>query len=370
VHRADPTARQPTRPPGGDPRTRTIEEHLGLVASVARRYAGHGEPLDDLVQAGTIGLIKAVDRFEPERGVALSTVAVPAIEGEIRHHLRDRAPLVRPPRPLHELDSRVRAAERRLTARLGRPPTPPEVADAVGASEEAVADALAARAAAVPAPLPAEAVDDGEQFERSEGRVLLRRGWRALDERERRILELRFFGDLTQERIAREVGLSQAHVSRLIREALERLRTSLEDGVAGPRPAAYSQQQMASHPVQPEPRPSHSGRLLVRMPQSLHSELAQTAEREGVSLNTLITGALASAVGWRDGGAPVAEGQAREAAPPADAAAPSEVGAPRDPVAAARRPRWTSVALLVNLLVVGLATIVAILLLLSAIGQG
>ena len=323
---------------------------MGLVRSVARRYARGGEPVDDLVQVGAIGLIKAVDRFEPARGRDLRAVAVPAIEGEIRHHLRDRAQLVRTPRPVVELASRVRRAQVEIGAREGRLPSSAELAAAVGASEEQIAEALQARAPVVelepehgpPAP------DD-----LAEERALLQAGMSVLSKRERRILELRYYEDRSQADIAREIGLSQAQVSRLIRRAVDRMRAAVvEDGAE-----AYPREEMATREVE-EPQPqqnTHSGRLLVRMPQSLHAELARVAEHEGVSLNTLITGALASSVAWRDGaveGLDLDEPGAQDARP------------------AAQRPRWTSIALAANLAVVVLAAIVAIVLLVVALGHG
>jgi RNA polymerase sigma-B factor len=318
-----------------------IEEHLPLVQSVARRYAGSGEPVEDLVQAGAIGLIKAVDRFEPKRGLALSTLAVPAIEGEIRHHLRDRAPLVRAPRPVRELDARLRAAETELR-RAGRDtPTTDELAAAVGAPRQAVLEALAARSAVTPAQLP-EVQDRHDNHDDSHARVILARGWPALHPRERRVLELRYFEDLTQAQIARELKLSQAHVSRLIEGALQRLRTELGVEVAGPETRAYSAPAMASEAPQGEERYTHSGRILVRMPKSLHAELAEAAEREGVSLNSLITTALSRAVVARDGDDPHR--------------APAPSGA-----------RWSSVALAANFAVVGLLVLVAIVLLVVAL---
>jgi RNA polymerase sigma-B factor len=347
--------------PSGDARSRAIEEHLPLVTSLARRYAREDEPFEDLVQAGTVGLIKAVDRFDPGRGVAFSTYAVPVIEGEIRHHLRDAGRLVRVPRPVTELDARADRAERDLTARLGRTPTSDEVAGAVGVPSAAIDDVLAARAARRPAPLDAEIEDGGADLATSETRMLLRRGWKDLGERERRILELRFFGDLTQGQIAKEVGLSQAHVSRLIAEALARLRTTLSDTVAAPGEAAYSGPEMASQNTAAKGS-SHSGRVLVRMPQTLHAELAETAEREGVSLNALITSALASAVGWRHGG-PAADGEAEVSA--VTSSAPPEGSVP----AAAPRRRWSSVALVANVVVVLLAALLALALLVAALAQ-
>ena len=331
-------------------RARLIEKHMGLVRSVARRYARGGEPVDDLVQVGAIGLIKAVDRFEPARGRDLRAVAVPAIEGEIRHHLRDRTQLVRTPRPVLELASRVRRAQVEIGAREGRLPLPAELAEAVGASEEEIAQALQARAPVVElepehAPLAPDDLADE--------RALLQAGMSALSKRERRILELRYYEDRSQADIAREIGLSQAQVSRLIRRAVDRLRAAVvEDGAE-----AYPREEMATREVE-EPQPqqnTHSGRLLVRMPQSLHAELARVAEQEGVSLNTLITGALASSVAWRDGaveGLDLDEPGGREEQP------------------APGRPRWMSIALAANLVVVVLAAIVAIVLLVVALGHG
>jgi RNA polymerase sigma-B factor len=339
----------------GDARGRAIEEHLPLVSSLARRYARRGEPFEDLVQAGTVGLIKAVDRFDPSRGVAFSTYAVPVIEGEIRHHLRDAGGLVRVPRPVSELSAQLGRAESDLTARLGRAPSADDLAGAMGVSIAAVDDALAARAAGRPETLPAEIEDDGADLAPSEARMLLRRGWRDLGERERRILELRFFGDLTQGQIAKEVGLSQAHVSRLIADALERLRSTLGDAVAGAKAAAYSGPEMASAETAGKGS-SHSGRVLVRMPQSLHADLVRTAEREGVSLNALITSALASAIGWRN------EDPSATPAPDGDT--------PETPAAPAPRRRWSSVALVANIVVVVLAAVLALALLVAALAQG
>jgi RNA polymerase sigma-B factor len=327
---------------------------MGLVQSVARRYARRGgEPVDDLVQVGAIGLIKAVDRFEPSRGRDLRAVAVPAIEGEIRHHLRDRSHIVRTPRPVVELAARVRKAQVELGAKDGRLPTHAELAKAVGATEVQVAEALGARAPVVPLE-PEHAPSAPDDY--ADERALLEAGMSVLSQRERRILELRYYQDRSQADIAREVGLSQAQVSRLIRRAVERMRAAVvEDGdEAYPREGMPAREAEERTPQQSQ-QSSHSGRLLVRMPSSLHAELARVAEREGVSLNTLITGALASAVKWRDGaveglGVVDAEGPARE---------PEK-----------SRPRWTSIALVANLVVVVLAAIVAIVLLVVALGHG
>lgn len=166
-------------------RERLIQLYLPLVRSRARRYVGRGEQLEDLVQIGTIGLINAIDRFKPERGFELASFAIPTIEGEIKRHLRDKASLVRVPRSLQQ-----------------------ELAPVV------VLDA---------ATTPVEGVHDGG-YELREDRVLLARGFRILEERERRLLHLAYYGELSQAQIADEVGISQIHVSRLTRRALGKLR--------------------------------------------------------------------------------------------------------------------------------------------------
>ena len=174
----------------------------------------------------------------------------------------------------------------------------------------------------------------------------------VLSKREQRILQMRYYEDRSQVEIAREIGLSQAQVSRLIRRAVDRMRAAVVDE----SDVAYPREEMATREVeesQPQQQSTHSGRLLVRMPQSLHAELARVAEHEGVSLNTLITGALASSVGWRDGSV--------------DGLAVVDAGA-EDDRPAPQRPRWTSIALAANLVVVVLAAAVAIVLLVVALG--
>ena len=347
-------------------RAQLIEEHLPLVESIARRYRASGEPHEDLVQVGTIGLIKAIHRFDADRGHKLSTVAVPAIEGEIRHHLRDGAPLVRMPRPVRELDSKLRAKERQLTSRLGREPTMAELAEAVGASDDAVAEALAARVgpASLDHETSGEAATTGGDAA-SDARLMLAPGWATLGERERRAVELRYHEDLSQSDIARRMGISQATVSRLLRDSLDRLRASLADEpVSDATPAAVAEVPTASYsrPVAtPEteptdPRPTHSGKLMVRMPASLHAELARVAEREGVSLNSLVTGALAGAVGWRD-----------PRHPGDDTGWPEELGTSQE---GGHGPGWLRTALIANLVVVALAAIAAIALLIAAWASG
>jgi RNA polymerase sigma-B factor len=283
--------------PGLSSRSDAIEAHLPLVRSIARRYTGSGEPLEDLVQVGTVGLIKAVDRFDPDRDRDLAALARPSIEGEIRHHLRDAGAGPHVARTDRELGARLRAVRGELTARLRRAPTVAELAEAAGVEPAAASRALAAaeatqRPASLPddetTRLPAARADT----EAAEARVLIEAGWDVLDERERRLLELRYREDRSQSEIARELGLSQAHVSRLLRAALERLRAAVGDDVALPDDAAP----VAVRGAAPAPGDARSGRLLLRLPRSLHGDLADAAVREGVPLNTYITTTLAASL--------------------------------------------------------------------------
>jgi RNA polymerase sigma-B factor len=215
---------------GQGSRDRLIEQHLPLVRALARRYVRAGEPLDDLVQAGAIGLINAVDRFDSARGGALEAYAVPSILGEIRRHLRDRCDTVRLPRRVQEQRRALRRADRDLLPRLGRTPSLGELAARAGVP---AAEAAVALGAGAPAPLPgdddpAAPLDIDELGEAIAERLALLAALRGLEERERRIVHLRFYSDLSQAGIARELGLSPVHVSRLLCGALERLRTCLD----------------------------------------------------------------------------------------------------------------------------------------------
>jgi RNA polymerase sigma-B factor len=223
-------------------REQLIEQYMSLVRSLARRYSYRGEQLDDLVQIGAIGLIKAIDRFDLNRGVELTTYATPNIIGEIKRHFRDRGWSVRVPRGLQELNVQLSKLVEQLTVQLGRSPTIPELAKAAGVEEEEVLEALESGRAYSSLSLSqgSSGSDDGEeldpleslgqvehQYEVSEDRAVLAPGFRALDDRERRILHLRFFEGLTQSQIAQQVGISQMHVSRLIRRALEKIREEI-----------------------------------------------------------------------------------------------------------------------------------------------
>jgi RNA polymerase sigma-B factor len=223
-------------------REKLIEQYMSLVRSLARRYSYRGEQLEDLVQIGAIGLIKAIDRFDLDRGVELTTYATPNIIGEIKRHFRDKGWSVRVPRGLQELNVQLSRLVESLTVQLGRSPTIPELAKAAGVEEEAVLEALESGRAYSSLSLstgggggdgdedldPMESIGTEEhQFEVSEDRAVLAPGFRVLDERERKILQLRFFDGLTQSQIAQQVGISQMHVSRLIRRSLEKIREEI-----------------------------------------------------------------------------------------------------------------------------------------------
>jgi RNA polymerase sigma-B factor len=221
-------------------RRELIEQHMPLVRALARRYAGRGEPLEDLVQVGSIGLIKAIDRFDVNRGVELTTYAIPTIVGELRRHFRDKSWALHVPRRLKELNLKLSRLMEELTAQLGRSPTVAELAAAAGVEEEEVIDALESSHAYTSRSLSALSDEESDldplqwlgaeepAYDTAEDRHLLATGLAALDDRERRIVHLRFYEGLTQSQIAREVGISQMHVSRLLRRALEKMREELE----------------------------------------------------------------------------------------------------------------------------------------------
>lgn len=213
-------------------RERLITSHLPLVRRIARRHVGRGEELDDLVQVGAVGLVKASDRFDPSRGVTFATFAAPVIEGEIRHHLRDRTRPVRLPRELERMRSELRRHRAELASALGRAPAVHELAEALGVEERDIESALIAERArdsvSISSEVEATALPaDGGALTSSDDRLLLVSSLHSLDERQRRIVFLRFHADMTERQIARELGLSQAHVSRLLALALAKLRDEL-----------------------------------------------------------------------------------------------------------------------------------------------
>lgn len=218
-------------------RDELVTMHLPLVRHLAARYRGRGESVDDLVQVGSVGLISAVDRYDPARGVELASFATPTILGEIKRHFRDHAWAIRVPRGLQELSARVTRTVDDLTRDLGRSPTVREVARELGIEEDEVLAALEARHALSADSLTTADGDGGEgdrlggaldpAFEEIEEREALRPLLEALPARERRILSLRFAEGMSQTQIAQELGISQMQVSRLLARTLEDLRSGL-----------------------------------------------------------------------------------------------------------------------------------------------
>lgn len=218
-------------------RNALVEAHRHLAHAAARRFAHRGEPLDDLQQVALLGLVKAVERFDPDKGVAFSSYAMPTMLGEVRRHFRDATWAVHVPRGLQELHLALAGARERLHEQLQRSPTVEELAAVTGAAVDDVLEALCVAGAYRTDPLhptgdregyePAVlAVEDGG-LHGAEARAALMPSLRLLEARERRIIHLRFVEQLTQADIARQVGLSQVQISRLLRASLEQLRSSL-----------------------------------------------------------------------------------------------------------------------------------------------
>jgi RNA polymerase sigma-B factor len=216
-------------------RNKLVTGYLPVVQHIARRFAGRGEPVDDLEQAGTVGLLNAVDRFEPDRGIDFLSYAVPTITGEVRRHFRDRTWSMRVPRRLKDLQSSINGAVGPLSQELGRAPRPSEIAARLGIATEEVVEGLDAQQAyrstsldelvsgADTALTDTLGVADAE-LDKVEYRQTLAPLLDELPERERTILVLRFFGNMTQTQIADRVGISQMHVSRLLAQTVAGLR--------------------------------------------------------------------------------------------------------------------------------------------------
>ncbi len=339
-------------------RQELVRSHLPLVRAVARRYGDRGEDLEELVQVGSLALVKASGRFDPDRGVAFASFATPAVEGGIRRHLRDR-----------------RGRANRVAS---DPPGAGDLADA-----------------------PTGDLDAADE---SEFRLLLADGLRVLDERERRIVFLRFHADMTERQIASSIGISQAHVSRLLEGALAKLRgefttsgevadpgdttetppISPDTGrkiepvrARGQRDGATTQAAdgpaKAGEPT-PDDRPEagenggsrrrsgrskaatgYSGRILVRMPSELHEQLAQAAERDEISLNRFVTQALTTSVDPAETTSVHPDGS--DSVDPAEGPASSTA-------------RKLKLAVATNLVVVVLAAVAAVVLLVLALQRG
>jgi RNA polymerase sigma-B factor len=226
----------------GDQRLRNelIELHLDLARREAMRFAGRGEPVDDLLQVARLGMLKAVERYDPSIGVPFSAYARPTIAGELRRHFRDTTWSVHVPRGLKDLHAGLGRTTAALAASLGRQPTAAELASELGASVDEVLEALELRSAYRPtsinAPIDADgsttdpaAADESDGIDPAIDSMLVRELLGHLDGRQRVIVYLRFFGQLSQSEIAQRVGISQVHVSRLLRSSMTVLRGLLED---------------------------------------------------------------------------------------------------------------------------------------------
>jgi RNA polymerase sigma-B factor len=223
-------------------RSALVQRFLPLARQLARRYQRGGEPLDDLIQVASLGLLKAIDRFDPSRETAFSSFAVPTILGELKRHFRDKGWSVRVPRDLQELAVRLEPTNEALTRELGRAPTPAELAGRLGVTLEQVLEAREAAGAyrAVSLDRPRDDEDEGDAlgaafgvedpgFGVAEDTATVERLMRVLTDREREVLRLRFSEDLTQAEIGTRIGVSQMHVSRIIRQAVARLREAADE---------------------------------------------------------------------------------------------------------------------------------------------
>lgn len=228
----------------GDPEVRDqlIVSHLNLVRFLASKFKNRGEPLDDLIQVGTIGLIKAIDRFDPSRGLEFTTYATPTILGEIKRHFRDKGWSVRVPRRLQELSAKVNQANDELTNELSRSPSVEEIAKRVGASVDDVLEAMESSSAYSSVPLEGGGSSDDddapsvidhyatedENLAASDDRIVLEDVIRDFSPREKDVIRMRFFEGMTQVEIAERLGISQVQVSRLLRRTLRRVQDKID----------------------------------------------------------------------------------------------------------------------------------------------
>ena len=229
-----------------DARSQLIVNHLNLVRFLAAKFNNRGEPLEDLIQVGTIGLIKAIDRFEPERGLEFTTYATPTILGEIKRHFRDKGWSVRVPRRLQELSAKVNQATDALTQQLQHSPTVDEIADYLGVTADEVLEAMESGEAYSSVPLEGTGSDDDDSvsvidrfgqedadLKASDDRLLIEDVLSEFTPKEQQVVRLRFIDGLTQAEIAQRLDISQVQVSRLLRRTLKRMQEKIApDGVA------------------------------------------------------------------------------------------------------------------------------------------
>ena len=222
-------------------REQLIVSHLNLVRFLASKFKNRGEPLDDLVQVGNIGLIKAIDRFDTERGLEFTTFATPTILGEIKRHFRDKGWSVRVPRRLQELSAKVGQATDDLTKQLQRSPTTEELADYLGTTVDEVLEAMESSSAYSPVPLEAGGTEEDDapsvidhyasedaDLGSADDRMAIEQALEEVSPREREIIRMRFDEGLTQAEIAEKLGVSQVQISRLLRRTLQKMREAMD----------------------------------------------------------------------------------------------------------------------------------------------
>lgn len=225
-----------------DAREKLVMSHLNLVRFLANKFKNRGEPLDDLVQVGYLGLLKAIDRFDPSRGLEFTTYATPTILGEIKRHFRDKGWSVRVPRRLQELSAKVNQATDTLTTQLQRSPTIEEVADHLDASVDEVLEAMESSSAYSSVPLEGTGSSEGEdapsiidryasednELSFTDDRLVIEEALQSFSPREREVIELRFLKGMTQIEIAQQLGISQVQVSRLLRRTLKKIQDKID----------------------------------------------------------------------------------------------------------------------------------------------
>ncbi|MBM6952208.1 RNA polymerase sigma factor SigF [Enorma phocaeensis] len=225
-----------------DAREKLVMSHLNLVRFLANKFKNRGEPIDDLVQVGYLGLLKAIDRFDPSRGLEFTTYATPTILGEIKRHFRDKGWSVRVPRRLQELSAKVNQATDTLTTQLQRSPTIEEVADYLDASVDEVLEAMESSSAYSSVPLEGTGSSEGEdapsiidryasednELSFTDDRLVIEEALQSFSPREREVIELRFLKGMTQIEIAQQLGISQVQVSRLLRRTLKKIQDKID----------------------------------------------------------------------------------------------------------------------------------------------
>ena len=223
-------------------REQLIVSHINLVRYIAAKFKNRGEPLDDLIQVGTIGLIKAIDRFDPSRGLEFTTYATPTIMGEIKRHFRDKGWTIRVPRRLQELSAKVNSATDELTARLQRSPSIEEVAEYLGTTVDEVLEAMESSSAYSSVPLEAQGGNEDDDapsvidryasvdgdLEASDDRIVLEEVIGEFPEADQQAIRMRFIDGMTQVEIAKRLGISQVQVSRMLRRALRRIQDKID----------------------------------------------------------------------------------------------------------------------------------------------